>query len=443
MFPRKSGVKLPHLKSTAAMPPVRLGVPAEVIIPMSMSIGKPAVPTVKPKDHVNVGTLIAESAGPVSAPIHSGVSGTVKKVDTILSSNGSYCQAVVIESDGLQTVDEGIRPPVVTDYASFIEAVRNSGIVGLGGAGFPTAVKLDVKDTSKIEYLILNGAECEPFITSDNRTMLDTPDDIKEGVRLFEKYLDVKKIIIGIEGNKPEAIKKMTEVFADDAGVTVKTLPESYPQGGEKVLIYTTTGRVVPAGKLPLDVGCVVVNVTTIATIARYVKTGMPLVEKCVTVDGTAVKKPQNVIAPIGTPVSELLKFCEADEEAIGKVLYGGPMMGIAIPDPDTAPVLKTTNGITVLNEKDGYKPEATQCIHCGRCALHCPMNLSPLEISRAYENKNVELIRDLRVDICFECGTCSYVCPARRPLVEINKLSKVLVRELNAKEKQKEAEKK
>ncbi|MCQ2537227.1 MAG: electron transport complex subunit RsxC [Lachnospiraceae bacterium] len=439
----KRGAHVPHHKNTADMTPIRMDVPSQLLIPVSMHIGRPATPVVKPGDHVDVGTLICESSGPVSSPIYSAVSGTVKKLDNIRVSNGSFCQAVLIESDGQQTVDANIKPPVVTDYASFIEAVKNSGIVGLGGAGFPTAVKLDVKDTSRIQELVINAAECEPYITSDTRTMIDDAQDVVDAVKLFEQYLNVKKVLIGIEANKPEAIKKMQECFKDDSAVTVVTLPSVYPQGAEKVIIKNTTGKVVPAGKLPIDVGCVVCNVTTMASIARYIKTGMPLVEKYVTIDGSAIKKPGNYIIPVGMLISEIMERLEINPDEVGKVLYGGPMMGISVPELDSAPVLKNTNAITFMSEKDAVSPEATQCIHCGRCAENCPMHLTTFAIARAYAKNDAEELRRLRVDICCECGTCSFVCPANRPLVEVNKLSKGVVRDLIAKEKAKEAEKK
>ncbi len=438
----KTGTKVPHNKNTAAMPPVRMGVPAHIVLPVSMHIGKPAAPVVKINDHVNVGTLVAESTGPVSSPVYSSVSGTVKKIDSILTAGGSFCQAIFIDSDGEQTIDESITPPDVHDYDSFIAAVRKSGIVGLGGAGFPTVVKLDVKDISRIKHLILNGAECEPYITSDTRTMIDDAEDVKMAVQLFEKYLGVKDVRIGIEGNKPRAIEKMRQTFADDAAVQVITLPGVYPQGAEKVIIRNTVGEIVPAGKLPIDVGCIVCNVTTMAAIAKYIRTGMPLIEKIVTVDGSAVKKPKNVIVPIGTPISDVADFVGIDMEQVGKILMGGPMMGISVPDT-TAPVVKNNNALTFFNLKDAVAPVPTQCIHCGRCAERCPMNLTTFAIARAYAKNDVEELARLRVDVCCECGSCSFVCPAKRPLVEINKLSKSMVRDYQAKQKAKEAEKK
>ncbi len=437
------GIHVPHKKHTASMPAVPISAPSTIILPMSMHIGKPATPVVKPGDHVCVGTLVAEASGPVSAPIYSSVSGTVKKLDPVRVANGSFCPCIFIESDGLMTKDESIAPPDVHDYQSFIDCVRASGMVGLGGAGFPTAIKLDVKDPAKVSEVIINAAECEPYITSDTRTMLDDTENIVYGIELLKKYLGVKKIIFGIEKNKAEAIEKIRTVFASDSSVTVSVLPSTYPQGAEKVLIKNTTGKIVPGGKLPLDVGSVVINVTTLAAIARYIKTGMPLTEKCVTIDGTAVDKPGNYIIPIGMTVSEIIEKCGIDTEKIGKILSGGPMMGLAIPEPDIAPVQKNTNALIFMDMKEGTQPVATQCIHCGKCATHCPMNLTTFAIARAYEKNDTEELVRLRVDLCVECGCCSYVCPAKRPLVEINKISKGLVREYMALKKQKEAEKK
>ena len=272
------GVHAPHRKNTAEMPAVRMPVPAVVTIPMSMHIGAPAKPIVMMMDLVKVGQPIAEAGGFVSAPIHSSVSGKVKAVDNFLMSDGRYVPAVTIETDGLQEVWEGVKAPEVTDFASFIEAVRQSGAVGLGGAGFPTSVKLGVKDLSAVEHIIINGAECEPYITSDTRTMIDDADLMLDGVKLLQKYMGVKSVIIGIEDNKKEAIELLNKKTSGMEGVKVAALPALYPQGGEKVLIYHTTGRVVPEGGLPLNVGCIVINCTTLAVIAKYVQTGMPLV---------------------------------------------------------------------------------------------------------------------------------------------------------------------
>lgn len=442
MFKSLKGVTVPHRKNTDKLPPERMPAPLSVTLLTSMHIGKPAIPVVKVGDKVGVGQLIAEQSGFVSSPVHASVSGTVKKIEDMLLSTGAYVPAVTIESDGNMTVSESVCPPTVTNYEEFIAAVKASGIVGLGGAGFPTYVKLDVKDTSKIQELIINGAECEPYITSDTRTMIDRADDIAEGIKLFEKYLGVKNIIIGIEKNKPEAIAKMKGIEAADPSVTVRVLPSIYPQGGEKVLIYNLTGKTVPSGKLPLDVGCVVCNCTTVAAIASYIRTGMPLVEKCVTVDGSAVKNPKNVIVPIGTSLSDVFDFCGGFSCEVEKVITGGPMMGLAVPYQEV-PIMKNTNAIIAFNKKDSREPESTQCIHCGKCVTHCPFGLSPTAIAKAYKNGDGEMLKKLEVNVCMECGCCSYICPAKRPLVQTNKLAKAMLREYNAKQEAKAKEEK
>lgn len=427
------GIKVPHKKNTANCVPVRLSVPETVRIPMSMHIGKPAKVAVKRGDTVKVGQLIGEADGFISAPVHSSVSGTVAKIEEMTLSNGAKGQCVVIDTDGEQTVFEGVKPPVVTDLQSFTEAVRQSGAVGLGGAGFPTFVKLSVKDLSKLDAVVINAAECEPYITSDTRTMLDKSDDIMSGIEAVKKYLQPNRFIIGIEKNKPGAIKKMQELASQSEGVEVKVLPSSYPQGGEKVLVFNTVGKIIPKGGLPLDVGVIVINVTTLAFIGNYLKTGMPLVNKCVTVDGSAVKEPKNVIAPIGMSIADLLEQSGGTKSEVAKALYGGPMMGLAVPSLDS-PILKNTNAITAMDIKEATPPKTTPCIRCGACLNHCPLRLDPREIARAYKLGSVEDLQTLHVDLCMECGCCSYICPAHRPLVQTNKLAKALLRVNQAK---------
>lgn len=434
------GVHVPHRKNTADCAPKRMPAPAVVTVPMSMNIGAPAKPVVKAGDEVKVGQLIAEAGGFVSSPIYSGVSGKVKKIDDILLFTGKYCQAITIEADGQQTPYEGITPPTVTDLKSFIDAVKNSGVVGLGGAGFPTAVKLNV-DPSKVDYICVNGAECEPYITADTRTMMDDSELLVDGIKMLMQYLQPQKLYIGIEDNKPQCVSKLRDMTKDIKDVEVAALPALYPQGGEKVLIHNTTGRIVPEGKLPIDAGAIVINVSTLVTIARYIKTGMPLVEKYVTVDGSAIANPQNVIAPIGTSVKDVVDFCGGFKVEPKKIILGGPMMGVSVTSTD-APVVKNTGAILALDEKDAVPPEPTACIRCGRCIQHCPLNLMPTEIEHAYDQKDGARLEKLKVNLCMECGCCSYVCPAKRPLVQVNKLAKVVLSSYQA-EKKAEAERK
>ena len=429
MARRLRGVRTPHLKNTSGHEREVLPTPTQVRIPMSMHIGAPATPAVSEGEEVKVGQLIGEAAGYVSSPVHSSVSGKVKSINEFDEATGQKAVSITILADGEQTPYEGLAAPVVSTRGEFIDAVRNSGVVGLGGAGFPAAVKLAVKEDAALDYIIINGAECEPFITSDTRTMLDDTELIKDGVGLLQRFYDIKSVIIGVEANNKSAIAKLTVLAASMQGVELNVLPAKYPQGGEKVLIHNTTGRIVPEGGLPLDVGVIVLNCTTLASIAKYIATGTPLVSKCVTVDGSAVKNPKNVIAPIGTPVSALFEFCGGLSGDVKKVLLGGPMMGIAIPDL-SMPVMKNTNAVLAFNEEDASPPVETACIRCGRCAYNCPMKLVAAEIERAFQLKKPELLKYYNVNLCMECGCCAYNCPARRPLVQSIKLAKIMLRE-------------
>ena len=440
LFKKLSGVRVKHCKNTADLAPVRIAVPQTVYIPMAMHIGAPAVLSVKVGDSVKVGTLIGESGAGLSSPVYSSVSGTVKKIDEIIAIAGNHVATVVIESDGEQTIDENISPYEVNTKEDFLAALKKSGIVGLGGAGFPTPIKLNA-DNSRVDTLVINGAECEPYITSDTRTMLDCADDVAYGISLICKFLEIDNVIIGIEKNKPQCISAMRKATEDMAGVRVMSLPSVYPQGGEKVLAYHTTGRVIPQGKLPLDVGIIVINCTTVAAIAKFIRTGMPLVEKCVTVDGSAVSEPKNLIVPIGTPVGELIKECGGFKEEPRKALYGGPMMGIALPDL-TSPILKQTNAVIFMGEKEATPPPVTPCIKCGACIEACPFSLDPVAISKAYKAGEPEVLERLKVDICMECGCCSYVCPAKRNIVQRNKMAKSMLRDYKIKQKATEEKK-
>lgn len=430
------GVRVPHRKNTASKPVVHIATPSTVVIPMSMHIGMPAIPVVKVGDLVKIGTKIADAVGAVSSPIYASVSGKVTKIVDFPLSSGGKTSAIVIESDGENAVDESVAPPIVTSREELIEALKASGIVGLGGAGFPTHVKFNV-DPERIEHLIINGAECEPYVTSDTYTMETRREDMEYALEALKTHLGIKHIVIGIESNKKKAISSMHTLMTNvmqNCKVDVKVLPAVYPQGGEKVLIYHTVGKAVPVGKLPIDVGCIVINCTTLAAIGSYLKTGMPLVEKCVTVDGGCVRDPQNVIAPIGTSISDMFDCCGGLKCDPAKVIYGGPMMGVTVPSVDM-PVMKNTNALLALTEKEAKLPKTTPCIRCGTCTNTCPFGLVPVAISTAFNNKDVALLEELSVNACMECGCCSFVCPANRPLVQTNKLAKVFLKEEKAKE--------
>lgn len=417
------GIKLNHRKNTENSATVDFPLPASVKIPMSMTMGAPCKPLVKKGDEVKVGQKIGDSDAPFSAPVHSGVSGKVSAVTEYRTAAGAVCQAIEIETDGSQTVSEEVKPPEVTDKAGFIKAVRESGACGLGGAGFPTHIKLATK--SPIDTLIINAAECEPYITSDYREMIESPEDIIGGIRLVKESLEIAKAKLAIEANKPEAIKNFTEMAHNDDTIDIVTLPSSYPQGAEKVIIYNCTGRIVKEGELPSDEGVIVMNVSTAAFLYRYFKTGMPLVTRRLTVDGNAVGEPKNIRTVIGTSFREILEFCKTDIDSVRKLIGGGPMMGMSIPDMDM-PVVKTSNALLAFRTYDERVTSA--CIRCGRCVRVCPFSLMPADIERAYRIKNIEELTKLKVNLCMNCGCCTYICPANRKLAEINQLAKALL---------------
>ena len=414
------GAHVPHEKATADMPTVRMPVPENVVIPMSMHIGAPAEPVVKKGDQVFVGTLIGKAGGFVSANIHSSVSGVVVDVAPMRMVNGPVCQAVAIKCDGNQTVDPACVPPTVTDKESLLAAVQACGLVGVGGAGFPTHVKL----MAKVDTLLINAAECEPYLTTDAREMLECSETILSGIEAVMKYCEIPHCIIGIERNKPACIDLMCSLTRDMKGVSVKPLPMRYPQGAEKTLVETCTGREVPqinkAGKpgLPADCGCIVMNVTSVSTLGKYLKTGIPLVSKRVTVDGDAIAKPQNIEVPIGTLYRDVIEACggiKPDVE-LGKIIFGGPMMGGASPSADF-PVLKQNNGLLLFSRKAAILPDPQPCIRCGRCISACPMGLEPVVIVENHTKKDTDALKKLCVDLCVACGSCTYVCPAKRPV--------------------------
>lgn len=425
---RISGVRVPRRKHTSGCETRVLPAGERVMIPLAMHIGAPAVPVVEKGQQVFVGTLIGKAASFVSANIHSSVSGVVEGIDKILFPDGEYKDIVIIKNDGEDRPDPSIQPPVVNNREDFVAAVAASGLVGLGGAGFPTHVKLTPPKGAVIDTLIINAAECEPYITSDYREMIEYPDSVVNGLVNTMNYMGISRAVIGIEGDKPEAIRIMSEKTASIAGVTVKKLRSRYPQGAEKMLIANTVKRAVPIGKLPSDVGCIVLNVGSLSFIDKYLKTGMPLVRRRLTVDGSAVKNPGNYNVPVGIKIKDLIENCGGYVGECRELLMGGPMMGTAL-YTDDFPVLKNNNGILALTRQEMCELPINPCIHCGRCAEHCPMNLSPVDIALAFDHGELDEAKKLNVMACIECGCCTFVCPAKRPLTQRMKMTKISIR--------------
>lgn len=424
-------IKVSHEKHTAACETQVMPIPDTVSISMSQHIGAPCSPLVKKGDYVKVGQPIGDTDAFVSAPIHSSVSGTVTGIERIRSMMGGEDPVIVIETDKKQEIWEEVKPPEINSREDFIKAVRNSGLVGLGGAAFPTHIKYNPQNLEEVDTLIVNGAECEPFITSDHRLMLENTQDIIDGALLVMEQLGLKKGYIGIEENKPDAIALLDKMLAEQNHPELKTvtLRARYPQGAERVLVYEITGKKMDAGVLPAQLGVILSNITTIAFVGQYFKDGMPLVSKRITVDGSAVAEPKNIIAPIGTSISDIIGFCGGYKAEPKKILMGGPMMGRAV-FSDRVPLVKNNNAILAFAGEQALVPEETGCINCGRCHKACPFKLLPTAFADAYENRDTERLNQLQINQCMECGSCAYVCPAKRPLGFINKLSKALVKE-------------
>ncbi|MGI6299161.1 MAG: electron transport complex subunit RsxC [Saccharofermentanales bacterium] len=412
-------------KNTHFNPTIRLDNFKTIRLPMSMHIGPPCTCIVKPGDLVKVGQLIGAAEHPMSVPIHSSVSGVVKFVRREVAADGRSVDVVEIESDLKYTWHESVKPPEVTDRESFINAVRSAGLVGLGGAAFPTHVKLSPPAGKEPKLLIVNAAECEPYITADFRQCMEHPSEIIDGILLVMKYLDIPEAIIAVENNKPEAANLLEREIkvqcVDDKcaeGISVSRLRTIYPTGAEKMMIYTLTGKAVPSGGLPHDIGVLVLNVSTVRFIYKYLETGMPLVRKRLTLDGSALKRPGNVNVPIGAVIKDVVEEAGGTMEEPAKVLMGGPMMGVAVDRPDTT-IIKQNNAIIVFGKKEAAIPPETQCIHCARCVNACPMRLMPTNLDIMARNKDVEGLEQYHIMDCIECGCCSYVCPAKRYLVQ------------------------
>ena len=438
-FRTHGGAAVPHHKNTWDIPSSTMPPPEKVILPMQQHIGAPCIPTVKKGDHVYVGTVVGDSDAYVSAPVHASVSGTVTEITQVMLTGGQMTQAVVVESDGKMEKDPAIAPPPpITTKEELAKAARAAGLVGLGGAGFPAHVKLNVPEGKTIDTLLVNVAECEPYVTSDHREALENGRNVLEGVYHVKEILGVQRVIIAVEDNKPDVIQKLSEI-ADDPKrdpldqVRVLPLKSRYPQGAEKVLVQAGTGRKGPAGKLPADVGCLVMNIGSLSFLASYMRTGMPLTLKRVTLDGSAIAHPQNVIVPVGTPIKDVVAFCGGYKAEPKKLIMGGPMMGVAITS-DELPILKQNNAILAFDQREAQLRQPTACIRCGRCVAACPMHLMPTKLEQAVERQDVEALQSLDIMTCMECGCCSFSCPAGRRLVQAIRLGKNYVRKAGGK---------
>ena len=422
----KGGIHPPHSKkSTENLAIVDFLGPKVIEIPLRQHIGAPCEPTVQKGDLVKVGQLIGAAGGFVSANVHSSVSGTVLDVKKQNTAYG-FDTCVIIENDEKYEAHETVKPK--PDFKTLtgkeiIDIIKEAGIVGMGGAGFPTHVKLSPPPEKPIDTIVLNGAECEPYLTCDHRLMLEESEKIIKGLQILMHALNVKNGVIGIESNKPDAIAKMTEA-ARNTEIRVVGLKTKYPQGAEKQLIFACTNRAIPSGGLPMDIGVVVNNVATAATIGNLFETGMPLVERICTVTGKGIKSPKNIRFKVGTPLKALIDFCDGYNGTLGKILLGGPMMGVA-QFSDELPAMKNTSGILVFTQEDAKLPEASSCIKCGKCVSTCPINLEPIQISAYALLHEYDKAAKYNALDCIECGSCSFICPAKRPLLQTIRVAK------------------
>ncbi len=429
---RIGGVHPPENKISAGKKIVTLSIPKSVFIPVAQHIGAPATAVVNRGDLVKVGQIIAKSSGFVSTNIHSSVSGKVKKIDVSADSSGYAKQGIFIDVDGdewLEEIDrsETLKNTFELNGAEIVQKIQEAGIVGLGGATFPTHVKLVPPKGMKAEVLLINGVECEPYLTSDHRLMLEKADEILVGTQLLMKAMNVEKAVIGIENNKPDAINLLTEKAKNYKGITAIALQVKYPQGGEKQLIKAVTGKEVPSGGLPIAVGAVVSNVGTAFAVYEAIQKNKPLIERVVTVTGKSIAKPSNFKVRIGTSTSELIEAAGGLPEDTGKIISGGPMMGRAIASLDV-PVTKGTSGILIMQNTEAKRGEYIDCIRCSRCVSVCPMGLEPYLLMTFGQKKIFDRAEEDRIMDCIECGSCSYTCPSNRPLLDYIRFGKAKV---------------
>lgn len=423
------GVHPAENKLSANAPIEQLPLPEIASIPVAQHIGAPAKVLVKPKDAVKVGTKIAESGGFVSANIHSSVSGVVQKIDNIYDASGYKRQAVIIKVEGdewEESIDRtpGIAKEITLSQKDIIDRINSSGIVGLGGATFPTHIKLMVPEGKKAEMLLINGVECEPYLTADHRLMLEKKHEMMLGIRILMIALGVDKAAIGIENNKRDAIEELQKISVEYPGIDIVPLKVKYPQGGEKQLIKAVMNREIPSGKLPIEVGAVVQNVGTAFAVYEAVQKNKPLFERTVTVTGKSVSKPSNFLVRIGTPVNTLIEAAGGLPENTGKIVSGGPMMGKALNDLN-APVTKGTSGVLIFPDNEAHRKNYNACIRCGKCVTVCPMGLEPYLLMNYTEQKMWSESESDKIMDCIECGSCSFTCPAYRPLLDYIRLGK------------------
>ncbi|MDD7318849.1 MAG: electron transport complex subunit RsxC [Prevotella sp.] len=433
---RIGGVHPQENKITADMPTKQAELPKQAIFPLLQHIGAPAKAVVKKGDKVKVGTLIAEAGGFVSAPIFSSVSGTVFKIDNAIDATGYLTPSIIINVEGDEwenSIDRSEKLETIENHSELtseeiVDRVKNAGITGMGGAGFPTFIKLTPPPNTKAECVIINAVECEPYITSDNRLMLEHADEIIVGLRLLMKAVKVDKGYIGIEDNKPEAIKLFVEKTAGIDGIEVVPLAQKYPQGGEKQLVDAVIRRQVPAPPaIPVNVGAVVQNVGTAYAVYQAVMKNKPLFERYTTVTGKTLKNPGNFLVRMGTPMRELIEACGGLPEGDNKILAGGPMMGKALTSVDV-PICKGTNSVTILTGDDARRKEAQPCIRCAKCVNVCPMGLEPYLLAKCSSLKNWDRVEAEDITSCIECGSCQFTCPAHRPLLDAIRLGKSTV---------------
>ena len=426
------GVHPPEEKGlTNALPIRRMPYPDEIVLPLRQHAGQPATLCVQVGERVERGDKVGAANGYMSVPIHASAAGTVTGVELWPHPDGTMAMAVRIHVD--PHAPHVPRPRLVPHWqgltvAQVVQAVQDAGVVGLGGAAFPTHVKLAPPKDHAVHTLVINGAECEPYLTSDHRTMVEYPQRVHFGIRVMMQTLGVKKAVIGVERNKPDAIAALGATIPEDLDITVLPLTVKYPQGAEKMLIKAVTGVEVPSGKLPVAVGVVVQNVASVAAIAEVFETGLPLLERIVTVTGHGLKRPANLIVPVGTKLRDLLAACDGVTSDAAEIINGGPMMGLAQANLD-APITKGTTGVVVLARHETRDSQVYPCIHCGRCLDACPVFLNPSLLGDLARTTRYEAMAQSHLADCMLCGACSYVCPSNIPLSQLFQVSKAALR--------------